>query len=184
MSKVYIETKRMILRDIQSGDEQNLLELDSDHEVMRYLTNGLPHTRVEIRQALIRMVEMRARHSGKFGYWAAIEKSTSKFMGWFHFRPSLKDPTKTTIIELGYRLKKEFWGQGYATEGSMALLDKGFNQLGVEKVFATTMKKNIASQRVMEKVGMKFDKEFRDDSFPESNELDVQFSITKLHVLE
>ena len=184
MSTVYLETKRMILRDIESADEQNLLELDSDPEVMKYLTNGLPHTRVEIRQTLFRMGEMRVHHSGKFGYWAAIEKSTSKFMGWFHFRPRFKDPTNTTIIELGYRLKKDFWGQGYATEGSLALLDKGFNQLGVEKVFATTMKKNIASQRVMEKVGMKFDKEFRDESFPESNELDVQFSITKPRFLE
>ena len=57
-------------------------------------------------------------------------------------------------IELGYRLRKEAWGKGYGTEGSRALIRKGFTELGVRRVVASTYQDNLASQRVMEKAGM------------------------------
>jgi RimJ/RimL family protein N-acetyltransferase len=160
-------------------DEQNVFELDSDPEVMRFLTSGRPSSMENIRQALTKTQNLYQKHSGRFGFWAAIEKNTDKFMGWFHFRPSKNDPDNVKRIELGYRLKKEFWGKNFATEGSLALIKKGFEELGVEEVFAATMKKNLASQKVMEKAGLTFSREYLDPRFPESKELDVEFSLLK-----
>jgi RimJ/RimL family protein N-acetyltransferase len=92
-----------------------------------------------------------------FGFWAAIEKTSGAFMGWFHFRPYRENPEET---ELGYRLKKAYWGQGFATEGSEALIKKGFREVGVTKVVATTMSANVRSRRVMEKIGLRFECEY------------------------
>ena len=169
----------MILREITMEDDKNVFELDSDPEVMRFLTNGKPSSMEDVRRVLTRTQSLHKKHSGKFGFWAAIEKKSDKFMGWFHFRPSKEDPENVKRIELGYRLKKEYWGKGFATEGSLALIKKGFEELGVEEVFAATMKKNLASQKVMEKAGLVFSREYIDTRFPESKELDVEFSLSK-----
>jgi RimJ/RimL family protein N-acetyltransferase len=64
---------------------------------------------------------------------------------------------------LGYRLRKSAWGQGYATEGSRALIRKGFTEFGVRRVIAEAMAVNLASRRVMEKSGLKFVRTFRSD---------------------
>jgi len=90
--------------------------------------------------------------------WVSAEagqhQSSGEFLGWFHFRPPLGH--KPDDVELGYRLRKSAWGKGYATEGSRALIAKGFADQGARRVFAFTMVVNAASRRVMEKVGLKF----------------------------
>jgi RimJ/RimL family protein N-acetyltransferase len=162
---VYLETERMILRRLTEDDADNLFELDSDPEVMQYLTGGVPHTQEFIAEkALPRYLAFYDRFAA-FGFWAAIEKLSGGFMGWFHFRPYREDPD---YIELGYRLKKRYWGHGYATEGSMALIEKGFRELGVDKAVAMTMATNKRSRRVMEKIGLRFESEFvyPGDPFP------------------
>jgi RimJ/RimL family protein N-acetyltransferase len=67
------------------------------------------------------------------------------------------------VVELGYRLNRTAWGRGYATEGSRALIDKGFTDLGVERVTANTMAVNDRSRRVMEKSGLTFLRNFTGD---------------------
>ena len=94
----------------------------------------------------------------RFGFWAAIERSSGEFVGWFHFRPESDDAPDH--IELGYRLRRSAWGKGYATEGSRALIEKGFVELGVERVFAATMVVNVASRRVLEKSGLRYVRTF------------------------
>lgn len=86
-----------------------------------------------------------------------IEKATGDFLGWFHLRPNKENPAET---ELGYRLKKAVWGRGFATEGAIALIEKGFLKLRGAKVVAYTMAVNTRSQRVMEKAGLRFEREF------------------------
>ncbi len=80
--------------------------------------------------------------SDDFGYWAAVDKATGEFLGWFCFRPhpgstegGVSDPRG---IELGYRLRRAAWDEGYATGGSRALIHKGFTESGVERVYAET----------------------------------------------
>lgn len=176
---MYLETERVKLREFCQADESNLYDLDSDPEVMRYLTNGVPSSKEWVKGALERIISLTRAHGGQFGFWAAIEKESNAFMGWFHFRPGKNDPDNLKRIELGYRLRRVFWGKGYATEVSRALIAKGFDEFAVEEVFALTMKANLASQRVMKKSGLSFVREFFNDEFPGIGEMVVEFSISK-----
>jgi len=176
---IYLETEHIILREFLPEDENNLLDLDSDPDVMQYLTRGSSSTREDIIAAMAKTNILQLKHAGKFGFWAAIEKESNKFMGWFHFRPSNSEPNNTKEIEIGYRLKKKFWGKGYATEGSMALILKGFTAQNVEKVFAEAMSDNLASRRVMVKMGLNFSKEFNHERYPEIQDKVVRYSLVK-----
>lgn len=151
----------MTLRKFTADDVDNLCGLDGDPEVMRFLTGGKATPRDVIEaETLPRFLRCYELYDG-FGYWAAIEKASGEFLGWFLFRPSEGgDPGD---VELGYRLKKSAWGKGYATEGSRALIDKGFTELGARRVFAETMAVNAASRRVMEKSGLKFARTFHEE---------------------
>ena len=156
---VFIQTERLVLRRFTENDADLLVELDSDPEVMHFITGGRPTPRREIETEILpAFLEHYERYVG-YGFWAAIERSTEDFVGWFHFRPESED--KPAEVELGYRLRRSAWGKGYATEGSRALIDKGFLDLGVERVYATTMVVNVASRRVMEKAGLRFVRTFQ-----------------------
>jgi len=171
----------LILRRLTPADAQHLFELDSDPEVMRYLTGGVPHSfEFIVEKALPHYLSFYDRFD-QLGFWAAIEKSSGRFLGWFHFRPFKEVPEET---ELGYRLRKDAWGQGFATEGSRALIEKGFSQLGCTTVVATTMITNQRSRHVMEKVGMTLEKtfEYPGDPFPgwsKEDCLEVKYSLTR-----
>src|SRR5215210_358480 len=156
--QIFLETERLILRRLTDDDVDNLVELDSDPEVMQFISGGRPTPREEIeRDFLPAFLGYYERYAG-YGFWAAIEKSNGQFVGWFHFRPA--DPDRPDDVELGYRLRRWAWGKGYATEGSQALIEKGFAELGVQRVFATTMVVNVASRRVMEKSGLRLVRTF------------------------
>ncbi len=170
---------RLSIREICRDDEDNLFELDSDPEVMRFLTNGVPSTREYILSALDRTEKLLQKHNGHFGFWAAIEKQSGNFMGWFLFRPCKKDPENVTRIELGYRLKKAYWGKGFATEGSRSLIEKGFREFAIDEIFAVTMQTNLASQEVMKKCGLTFVRDFYNEEFPGTQVKDVEYSISK-----
>jgi RimJ/RimL family protein N-acetyltransferase len=178
--EVFLETDRLVLRRFTAADVDNLFDLDGDPEVMRFLTGGRPTPRDVIRDDILpAFLQYYDRFAG-YGFWAAIEKSTGEFLGWFHFRPhegaSLDEP------ELGYRLRRSAWGKGYATEGSRALIRKGFTELGVRRVVASTMAVNVASRRVMEKAGMKLVRTYH-ESWPDpivgSEEGDVEYAVTR-----
>ena len=150
----FVESARLVLRQFTAHDADLLIELDSDPAVMRYLTGGEPtmpaaRVRDQVIPSVLRTYE---RWNGRFGLFAAYEKETGAFIGWFHLRPEPTGPQDE--VELGYRLRQDAWGKGYATEGSQALVDKGFLELGVNTVWGETMAVNVASQKVMEKVGM------------------------------
>ncbi len=150
--QVFLTTERLLLRPFTSADLDNLCELDRDPAVMRFINGGIPTPRDVIRdQTLPRFLQPDERFAG-YDFWAAIERSTGAFLGWFEFRPPDVGPTDE--VELGYRLRREAWGKGYATEGARALIRKGFTELGVRRVVASTYQDNIGSQRVMQKSGM------------------------------
>jgi RimJ/RimL family protein N-acetyltransferase len=156
---VFLETTRLLLRRFTAADVDHLYHLDSDPEVMRYLSGGTPTPRAVIAgEILPRFLREYERHEG-FGYWAAIEKATGEFVGWFAFHP--RNGGNPREVELGYRLRKAAWGKGYATEGALALIRKGFTDQGVRRVRATTYEHNAASRRVMEKLGMTHVRSFR-----------------------
>jgi RimJ/RimL family protein N-acetyltransferase len=98
-------------------------------------------------------------HFDGYGFWAAIDKTSDRFLGWFHLRP--QDGDRVDQPELGYRLRREVWGRGYATEGARALIRKGFTDLGAQRVVASAFRANLASRRVMEKCGMTLARSYR-----------------------
>jgi len=149
--RIYLETERLWLREFMEGDARLLWELDSDPAVRQYLDMPEAPTPEQAAEVLARFIGWHARDGGRLGYWAAIEKSTGAFIGWFHFRPARDIPEET---EVGYRLQRASWRKGYATEGAGALLRKGFTELGVTRVVARTLVENAASRRVMEKIGL------------------------------
>ena len=162
--QIFLETDRLVLRRFTEADVDNLFDLHSDPEVMRFLTGGKPTSREVIRdETLPRFLHCYECFEG-FGFWVAIEKSTGQFLGWFEFRPP--EGSGPEEVELGYRLRRSAWGKGYATEGSRALIRKGFSELGVRRVVAQTMTVNIASRRVMEKAGLTLERTLH-QSWPE-----------------
>jgi RimJ/RimL family protein N-acetyltransferase len=156
---VYLETDRLVLRRFTRDDLDDLVALDADPLVMRYVTGGRPTPRAELEEDVLPAFLAYYERGPGLGFWAAIEKSSGRFLGWFHFRPDVDAPAGE--VELGYRLIRSAWGRGYATEGSKALIDKGFAELGVQRVVASSMFANVASWRVMEKAGLRFVRRFR-----------------------
>jgi RimJ/RimL family protein N-acetyltransferase len=149
----YLETERLVLRRFTADDTDLLVELDSDPAVMRYLTGGEATAPEIIRERhLPYIIAGYEKWHGDLGLFAAHERDTGAFVGWFCLRPEPDGPR--TEAELGYRLRQASWGRGYATEGSRALLRKGFSTLGVRTVWAATMAVNRGSRHVMEKLGM------------------------------
>ncbi|MGH3150444.1 MAG: GNAT family N-acetyltransferase [Streptosporangiaceae bacterium] len=149
---VFLETERLVLRRFTRDDADLLVGLDSDPDVMHFVTGGVPTSRAEIDSDFLpAFLGYYQRYEG-FGFWAAIERATGEFLGWFHFRP--RPDAAPGEVELGYRLRRSAWGRGYATEGSRALISKGFTEFGVQRVVAGTMAVHGASRRVMEKAGL------------------------------
>jgi RimJ/RimL family protein N-acetyltransferase len=149
---IILETPRLAIRQFTEDDVGNLFDLNSDPEVMRYLTGGRPTPREEIRDQVIPFHLAVYERFDRLGTWAAESTATGEFLGWFHFRPG--PGTDVTNIDLGYRLHRSAWNKGYATEGSRALIRMGFTSLGVRRVFGHTMTVNTASRRVLEKCGL------------------------------
>ena len=110
----------------------------------------------------------------------AIERETGAFLGWFHLRPRSEDPADEP--ELGYRFTQLAWGKGSGTEGSRALIDKAFADLGAQRVHASTMNVDRGSWRVMEKAGMRFVRPFFGEwpeRIPGDEAGDVEYAITR-----
>lgn len=177
--RVYLETERLTLRQFTGDDVDNLVELDSDPDVMHFITGGRSTPRDEIEHDILPAFLDYYQRSPGFGFWAAIEKASGEFLGWFHFRP--KEGSPPGEVELGYRLRKSAWGKGYGTEGSRALIRQGFMRHGVQRVVAETMTVNVASRRVMEKAGLSLARTFRQDwpdPIPGDELGDVEYALT------
>ena len=187
---VFCETDRLLLRRFTDADADELESLDADPAVMRFLNGGRPTPRDKIRlEVLPRFLSYYDRFPG-LGVWAALERSTGEFIGWFALSPREGGPPEGAepgVYELGYRLRREAWGKGYATEGSRALIRKGFHDYGVRRVIAQTMTVNTASRRVMEKCGLTYLRTFSEE-WPETIEGteqgDVEYALDRTKFID
>jgi RimJ/RimL family protein N-acetyltransferase len=175
---IVLETERLILRQFTANDADLLFELDNDPEVMHFINAGAPVSRSEIDDEVLSAFLSYYESGDQLGFWAAIDKGSGAFVGWFHLRPAEdgEDP------ELGYRLHRSAWNRGYATEGSRALIDRAFKQTDVERIRAETMVVHTASRRVMEKAGMVLVRTFHADwpvRIPGDELGDVEYEITR-----
>lgn len=147
-----IETERLFLREITLNDKEELLKLHSHPDVQIYTGEPIVESIEEIEKAIRIRIDNYKKYG--FGRWATFLKNGMQFVGWagLAYLPEFDE------IDLGYRFLPEYWGLGIATEASCAILTYGFDSLKIKKIIAIALKENKASIRVMEKVGMKFDK--------------------------
>jgi RimJ/RimL family protein N-acetyltransferase len=144
---VIIETPRLRLRPWREADRDAFAALNADPEVSRDL--GGPLSRVVSDAKLDRYVEAFERHS--FCRWA-IETHTGEFLGYAGVMPSRDGHPLGDHHEIGWRLKRSAWGQGYASEAARAALDDVFTRIGVSEVLAYTAADNLTSQAVMDRL--------------------------------
>ena len=177
----FLETERLTLRRFTLDDADLLVELDGDPDVMRFVTGGRATPREEIKTEWLPAFLRHYERWPGFGFYAAHERATGEFVGWFHFRPAADD-SPPGEVELGYRLRRAAWGKGYATEGSRALVEHGFVELGVERVVAYTLVVHGASRRVLEKAGLRLVRVFHQpwpDPIPGDEEGDAEYALLR-----
>ncbi len=144
-----LNTKRLALRPVTPADRADLIKLEADAEVMRYLNGGQP-----VPDAGLTDSNFLTPRGEEPEVLTAHHRENGAFIGWFAlFDDGVVDGLRTA--EIGYRLCRSAWGQGYATEGVCALVEAAFGPLGFDRVRAETMAANRASRRVMEKAGLR-----------------------------
>jgi RimJ/RimL family protein N-acetyltransferase len=176
---VFLETERMLLRRFTLDDVDDVLALDSDPSVRLFVDDGEPVNRDEI-ASMIEDWMVYYERSETYGFWAAVDKQTGEFLGWFHFRPRARGALDEP--ELGYRLVSAAWGRGYATEGSRALIDNGFESSNIVRVVAETLAVHTASRRVMEKAGLRHTRSYPTQwpvHVPGDEHGEVEYAITR-----
>ncbi|MCY7040274.1 GNAT family N-acetyltransferase [Streptococcus sanguinis] len=158
-----LETDRLILRDLQESDLPALIAMNQDPEVMQYFPK--PYSQAES----LRLYQGIQDEVKAYGYslWAVEEKTSQEFIGLVGLHHSdLRIFAGKEAVEIGWRLRKEFWNRGYATEAAQACLDFAFQQAGLLEVYSFTSLLNLPSQKVMQKLGMEFVKEFDNEKVP------------------
>ena len=173
-------TRRLVLRRFVATDLDDLVALDADPEVVHFITGGRPTPRGEVEDDVLPVLIADHATSSALGYWAAEDRSTGQFLGWFHLRPG--EGHGDDEPELGYRLRRSAWGRGLATEGCRALIDAGFAEPGVQRVLAQTMSVHTASRRVMDKCGLRLVRSFHADwpvRIPGDEHGDVEYAVTR-----
>lgn len=150
-----IETARVYLRPFKPDDLDAFALIGSDPDVMRYIGDGKPQSREQTRMRLNAIFDHHNRHG--FGVWAAVDKTNGEWMGFC----GLQFLDNTSEIEVGYRLAKQFWGIGLASEAAKASLRYGFEELGLDRIVAVVQPGNITSRRVLAKIGLKYVKDAR-----------------------
>lgn len=141
-------TNRLILRELIEDDAANMYQLNADPEVIRY-TGDEPFESVAAARTFL--ANYRDYKQNGMGRWAVIDKETQRVIGWCGLKRH-----DDGMVDLGYRFLKSEWGKGYATESSRGCLKYGFETLQLPQIIARVDPANIASVRVIEKLGFSF----------------------------
>lgn len=177
---MHLETDRLVLRRLTPGDAGELHALHTDPEVMRWL--GRPDTTLEHMREVVLPDMLRWYQRAPWQGYFVAQDAAGAFLGWFLLRPARDREPVPGEIEIGWRFHRAAWGRGYATEGAAALLADAFTTRGVERVFAGAMAGNTASQRVMEKIGLRYVRTHHphvDDPLPGTEDGEVEYALTR-----
>ena len=175
---IEIETKRLKLRQWKICDQKPFAELNADPEVMEYFPSTLSESESEI---MMQSISSKIETNG-WGFWALEFKATHDFIGFVGINHPTANLPFNPCIEIGWRLFKQHWGKGYATEAALAAMRFAFEHLSINEVVSFTSVRNKRSQAVMRKLNMTDTKEnFMHPSVPAGDELQehVLFKITE-----
>ena len=149
---IKIETKRLYLRPLLETDAQAFFEMDSNPRVHRFLGNN-PVKTIEESIKSIKGVIQQYEDFG-IGRLAMVLKSSNVVIGWSGLKYEREIRKEFNYYDLGYRLKEDFWGEGYATEAAIASLDYGLNTLKLQEINACAHVDHIVSNKILKKIGM------------------------------
>ncbi len=147
---IILETPRLFLRQFTEADASLIRQLNSEPGVLQYIPEPVPESDERARQIIADIIL--PQYKNNLGRWAVHLKETNEFIGWC----GLKWLKETDEIDLGYRFIPAAWGKGYATEAASHTLKYGLQQLQLKKIVAHAHIDNIASQKVLEKIGMQY----------------------------
>ena len=159
--KIYLETERLILREILQEDAEAFFAMDSNPEVVKYV--GIkPLTDISHSVKMIESIRNQYIENG-IGRWAVVRKEDKKMVGWSGLKLIKEINNHQNIYDLGYRFTPEYWGKGYATETAIAVLNYAFNEMKLNKVCAYADVENDASNHVLRKLGFEEKDTFIDE---------------------
>ncbi len=143
-----IETERLILRDFQLSDAKDMFELNLDPDVIKYTGDD---SFKSIKDASVFIQNYDAYDRFGYGRWTVIRKSDKAYLGWCGLKLN-----EHKDIDIGYRFKKQYWGNGYAFESANASVKYGFETLKLDRIIGRTASVNQASVKILQKIGMSF----------------------------
>jgi RimJ/RimL family protein N-acetyltransferase len=151
MTFVTLTTERQTLRPMLPDDAEAMFAMHADPEVMRYVPDSGFASVEEARAFLVGYQDV-YRIEG-YARWAAVETATSTWLGWCGLRRQSDGQ-----VDVGYRYAKSAWGRGFATEAARVSVEYGFRTLGLERIIARAEPANVASLRVLAKIGFRFER--------------------------
>lgn len=144
-----VDTERLQLRPLADGDVEALVELDGFAEIQAAVDPFAEHIPAD----LVARSEYERRLVGRAGFYGAVDRASGRLVGWFQLEDAHGHGSE---LELGYRLRPDVWGRGFATEGARALVASALTRDGLLRVYAHALVANPGSIRVMEKVGLTY----------------------------
>ena len=148
-----MRTERLLFSPWTESDWQALKPIATDPEVMRYISEGLPWPDDRIQEFVER--QMACLRERGFCMWRLLEPDIEQMVGFCGLQPLANTPD----IEIGWWLARSHWGRGLATEAARAVLRDGFERAGLDRIVAVAQPANGASRRVMEKLGMRYERD-------------------------
>ena len=148
-----IKTTNLNLRPFNKQDVDDMHQILLGEAVLKYFPNSSPPSREQVERMIYNLLNHWNEHG--YGLWAVESRSEEELMG----RCGLQFLPQTNEVEVDFILGPKFWGKGYATEAGQASLQYGFKELDLNTIVGIVHTHNIASQRVLEKIGMRFSEE-------------------------
>lgn len=151
--KPILETERLLLRELNPDDAGDFFNLNENPNVIKYTGDKAFQNIDEAREFLENYQNYRLNG---YGRWAVMSKENNEFVGWC----GLKYNSSTDETDVGFRFFEHYWNKGFATESAGACIDYGFKNLNLNTVLGRAMQDNAASVKILEKLGMKYVRDF------------------------
>ena len=177
------DSERLTYQLMHSSDGELLWQLDQDEEVMYFINGGNKTSLEDIDEIMLPRMKAYRNPKAGWGLWKTRRMTDGAFLGWVLVRPMhyFNEQRDDSNLELGWRFHRKFWGKGYATEAAKIIMDTIAKQRGISQFSAIVDSENVASIRIMEKLGMSFEKldVFKD---PLIDEVVDYYSIKNYHL--